>query len=407
MILYVINEIDTLRATRYALCEDARYTKYMIKGILLAFGEIFLKSDSVQKELKEKLRQNIVLLLRKEKINFKIYCFRERIFIQANQVNKIINILKNIFGIAWIAKSVFFEKTDLKDVNNFVLKNYQNWIKPNASFALKIKKDDSIKNSAEQIIRVIAKNISRKVNLDKPQKTIFIEARKYGWFLYFQKQKCLEGLPVGSQGKVLSLISGGIDSPVASYLMAKRGAENVWAHFHSFPLVSKASIEKVKKLAIVFAKYQPKLKIYFITFSEIQKNLKINIPAKYLVLFYRKTMLKIAQTIAIKEKCRALITGESLGQVSSQTLPNINITQNGLKIPVLRPLIGYNKEEIIKLAQKIQTFEITIQPQEDCCTLFIPKHQTAEGKIEDVKKIEKKLDYVKLMKYKWEIMNNK
>lgn len=361
------------------------------QGIILAFGEIFLKSSGVQKELKNKIRQNIIFFFKKEKINFQIYCFRERIFIKTKNSNKAIKILKNIFGIAWIAKTLFLENAEFEDVNNFVKKNYKNWIKNNQTFALQVKKDSEIRESRENIITKIAENIKRKVNLNKPNKKIFIEARKNNWFLYFKKQKCLEGLPVGSQGKILSLISGGIDSPISSYLIAKRGAENIWLHFHSFPLVSRASIEKIKELAKIFTNYQPKLKIYFIPFSEIQTKLKIKVPAKYLVLFYRKTMLRIAEIIAEKENCQALITGESLGQVSSQTLPNINITQDGLKIPVLRPLIGTNKEEIINLANQIKTFNISIKPQEDCCTLFAPKHQTASGRIENIQDIEKNL----------------
>ena len=361
------------------------------QGILLAFGEIFLKSPGVQQELKNKIKQNIILLLKKEGVIFQIYFLRERIFIETKNVNKALKILKNIFGIAWMSKTLFLENANLKNVNDFIKKNYKKWIKNNQTFALYVKKSSEIQESRENIINKIAENIKRKVNLSKPNKKIFIEARKNGWFLYFKKQKCLDGLPIGSQGKIISLISGGIDSPISSYLIAKRGAENIWLHFHSFPMVSKASIEKIKELAKIFTNYQPRLKIYFIPFSEIQTKLKIKIPSKYLVLFYRKIMLKIAEMIAKKEKCRALVTGESLGQVSSQTLLNINITQNSLKIPVLRPLIGMNKEEIIDLAQKINTYNISIKPQEDCCTLFVPKHQTAAGKIEHVNELEKNL----------------
>jgi len=198
-------------------------------------------------------------------------------------------------------------------------------------------------------------------------------------------------LPVGASGKVLSLISGGIDSPLAAFLIAKRGAENIWLHFHSFPLVSRASIEKVKELARVFLDYQPHLKIYFIPFQKAQIEIKTKAPSNYRILLYRRLMFKIAERIAEKENCQALVTGESLGQVSSQTLPNIKIIEEGVKIPVLRPLIGQDKEEIIKLAKKIGTFQISIKPQEDCCTLFVPRHQTAKGDLKRIKELEKKI----------------
>lgn len=367
------------------------------QGMILAWGEIFLKSAGVQKLLKKKLVNNLFHFLKKQGIDFKIYSGHERIFIETKDFKKVSSVLKKTFGLVWFAQAYFLEGASLPETVDFVNKNYQDWIKKEESFALRVKKGFLVKKRTEEIIKEIAKNIERKVNLDRPKREIFIEGRKQGWFLYFKKQKGPGGLPMGSQGKVLSLISGGIDSPAAAYLMAKRGAENTWLHFHSFPLVSEKSIEKVKETAEIFLNYQPKLKVYFIPFSEIQKKIKTSIPAKYRVLFYRRLMLEIAQKIAQKEDCQALITGESLGQVSSQTLPNLKITQEGIEMPILRPLIGLDKEEIIYLAKQIKTFEISIQPQEDCCTLFVPKGQTADGKIEMIKKLEKNLKLGRLV----------
>ncbi|MBL7150121.1 MAG: tRNA 4-thiouridine(8) synthase ThiI [Candidatus Pacebacteria bacterium] len=372
--------------------------KKIKKGLLLATGEIFLKSEGVQKALKRKLINNLSYFLKRENVDFKIHLFHQRTFIQVSNLRKTTNILKRTFGIAWFAEAFFIENTTLKEISCFVKTNYKDWIKPKETFALALRKSANIKESREEIIKIIAKNIERKVNLNKPKRKIFLEVKgEKTWFLYFRKQRGPNGLPIGSQEKVLSLVSGGIDSPVSSHLIAKRGAENVWLHFHSFPLVSNSSIEKIKELAKIFLNYQPRLKILFIPFADIQTKIKINTPAKYRVLLYRRIMLKIAQKLAKKENCQALVTGESLGQVSSQTLPNIQITQEVLKIPVLRPLIGMNKEEIILLAKKIGTFEVSIKPQEDCCTLFVPKHQTAAGKIEVVKKIEKTLNLNKLI----------
>ena len=381
----------------------------MKKGILIAFGEIFLKSAGVQEIFKGKLIGNISFFLKKNKINFKVFPQRERIFLETENLKKAKSVIKNVFGISWFAQSFFFEKESLKEVSEFVAKNYENWIKERESFAIRLKKGSEIKEKREKIIDEIAKNIKRKVDLEKPKREIFVEARKEGFYLYFKKEKGAGGLPVGASGKVLTLISGGIDSPVAAYLMAKRGAENVWLHFHSFPLVSQKSIEKVKKLAQVFLKFQPKLKVYFFPFSKIQAQIRIKSPPKYRVLLYRRAMVKIAQNLAKKENCYALVTGESLGQVSSQTLPNLEIIERAVSIPILRPLIGLDKEEIIDFSKKIGTYEISILPQEDCCTLFTPKHATAKGNLKEIEKIEKKLnlkEIIKNSKKEIEILNN-
>jgi thiamine biosynthesis protein ThiI len=370
----------------------------MKKGILIAFGEIFLKSKGVQEIFKGKLIGNISFFLKKNKIDFKVFPQRERIFLETENLKKAKSVIKNVFGISWFAKSLFFEKESLKEVSEFVAKNYKNWIKEGESFAIRLKKGSEIKEKREKIIDEIAKNIKRKVDLEKPKREIFVEARKEGFYLYFKKEKGAGGLPVGASGKVLTLISGGIDSPVAAYLMAKGGAENVWLHFHSFPLVSQKSIEKVKKLAQVFLKFQPKLKVYFFPFSKIQAQIRIKSPPKYRVLLYRRAMVKIAQSLAKKENAHALVTGESLGQVSSQTLPNLEIIEKAVSIPILRPLIGMNKEEIINLAKEIGSYEISILPQEDCCTLFTPKHATAKGNLKELLKIEKKLDLKEIIK---------
>jgi thiamine biosynthesis protein ThiI len=368
------------------------------EGLILALGEIFLKSEGVQEILKKRLVNNLSYFLKKQGVDFRIYPWHERIFIETRNFRKASAVLKEVFGVVWFAQTLFLEETSFEELNSFVKVNYQDWIKENESFALRVKKGPMVQKRTEEIINEIAKNIKRKVNLDRPKREIFIEGRKQGWLLYFKKQKGAGGLPVGSQGKVLTLISGGIDSPVAAYLLAKRGAENVWLHFHSFPLVSRSSIEKTRELAKIFLNYQPKLKVYFIPFSDIQKEIKIKIPAKYRVLFYRRIMLGIGQEIAQKENYQALVTGESLGQVSSQTLSNLPITQEKIKIPLFRPLIGMDKEEIIDLAKQIKTFGISIKPQEDCCTLFVPKGQTAAAKIEVVKELEKDLELSRLIR---------
>lgn len=383
-------------------------------GILIAFGELFLKSEGVRKLFQKKLIWNLRFFLKEEGINYKIHLFHDRIFIalpaevpsvregrrrETEKTQKTAKIIKRIFGISWFSEVLFFSKADLKNISNFVAKNYSKWIKKGETFALRVNLEKGVlKENKDEVIKKIAEKINRKVNLDKPKREIFIEIRKNIWFLYFKKTKGAGGLPVGASGKVLTLMSGGIDSPVAAYLITKRGAENIWLHFHSFPLVSNKSIEKTKELVKIFLKYQPKLKIYFIPFQKAQIEIKAKADAKYRILLYRRLMLRIAEQIAKKENCWALVTGESLGQVSSQTLPNIKIIEETIKIPVLRPLIGQDKEEIIQAAKKMGTFEISIKPQEDCCTLFVPAHATGQGDLEYIKKLEKKLDIKKIIK---------
>jgi len=369
----------------------------MKKGLVLAFGELFLKSPNVQKIFKKKLIENLKNFLKREHFNFHLYFSRERIFVETEQLKKAERIVAKVFGIAWFAPGFFFEKEGFKKIFDFILENYAFWIKEKETFALRLKRGEEIKEERTMIIDEIAKNIKRKVDLEKPNKEIFIEARKEGWYLYFKKKRGAGGLPVSSGGKVLTLISGGIDSPVASYLMAKRGAENIWLHFHSFPLVSNKSIEKVKKMANNFLQYQPELKVYFFPFGKIQMAIKAKVFPQKRILLYRRIMFKIGQEIAQKENCYALVTGESLGQVSSQTLPNLQIIEKAVFLPVLRPLISLDKEEIIKLAKKIGTYKISIQKQEDCCTLFVPKHATAQGNLKEIENIEKRLDLKKLI----------
>ncbi|MCD6236226.1 MAG: 7-cyano-7-deazaguanine synthase [Thaumarchaeota archaeon] len=191
--------------------------------------------------------------------------------------------------------------------------------------------------------------------------------------------------------KVISLISGGIDSPVSSYLMLRKGVEVVYLHFHSFPIVSKSSIYKVTQLVKILSNYQSPSTLYLAPIGEIQARLRTKVDPRYLVVMYRRIMLRIAEKIAEEEKADALVTGESLGQVSSQTLQNLLVIEEAASIPVLRPLIGFDKEEIVEIAKRIGTYEISIRPQEDCCTLFVPRRQVSAAKLDKVKKLEEDL----------------
>ena len=194
------------------------------------------------------------------------------------------------------------------------------------------------------------------------------------------------------------LLSGGIDSPVASWRMMKRGCEVIFVHFHGSPFLSRASAEKALDLAEILHQYQINRKVYLVPFGELQKQIVLSTKPENRVILYRRFMLRIAESISKKEYESSLITGESLGQVASQTLSNISTIQNAVEMPILRPLIGMDKEEIIKQAKEINTFETSIEPDQDCCTLFVPKHPAVRSKLFVIEKIESKLPIEKMMK---------
>jgi thiamine biosynthesis protein ThiI len=231
-----------------------------------------------------------------------------------------------------------------------------------------------------------------RVNLTRPELTVHIEILPHEAFFFFDKIPGPGGLPVGTGGKVVALLSGGIDSPVAVYRMMQRGCEVVSVHFHSYPFLSKASQEKVLELSEILSRYQPASFLYLVPFGEIQREIVLSVPASYRVVFYRRMMIRIAEVLARQNGALALVTGESLGQVASQTLENISIIQEAAELPILRPLIAMDKEEIITQARKIGTYETSIIPDQDCCQLFVPKHPVLRAERETVADAESRMD---------------
>jgi tRNA uracil 4-sulfurtransferase len=359
--------------------------------VLVRYGEIFLKSEPVRKIYEKILVRNIKSALKREGIEFTIRRERGRIFINGD-VEKIKEALKNVFGIVSFSPCYHLETCDIEKIKEFVRNNYENWIKQEQTFAIRAKRVGTHEYTRKDLEREIGKVVDRKVNLDNPDVTIFVEVRGNDTYIYTQLIKGLGGMPVGSSGKVLSLISGGIDSPVASFLSMKRGCKVSFIHFHSYPLVSNKSIEKSKEIVKILNKYQFRSVLYLVPFHEIQMKIKATIIPKYRIIFYRRFMLRIAEKIAKIENAKALVTGESLAQVSSQTLSNIATIEEVTKMPILRPLIGMDKEEIIQIAKKIGTYDISILPQEDCCTLFIPKHPATKSEAKTIKEIERKFN---------------
>ena len=231
-----------------------------------------------------------------------------------------------------------------------------------------------------------------KVDVHEPDALVWVNVRRKYAYIYEEKVMAYGGLPLGTNGKGLVLLSGGIDSPVATFLMAHRGMMIEAVHFHSYPYTSERAYEKVKDLAKLLTTYCGKIKTTSINLLPIQEQIVMNCPEEETTILVRRFMMKIAERVAKKSECQMLITGESLGQVASQTSDSIVVTDAAVSIPVMRPLIAMDKTQIIDIAREIGTFDISIQPFEDCCTVFLPKHPVTKPKLSKILESESKLD---------------
>ena len=232
------------------------------------------------------------------------------------------------------------------------------------------------------------------MDVHNPDATVKVEIRETAAYVYCaeNKVKGQGGMPIGTGSKATLLLSGGIDSPVAGHMISKRGVEIDAVNFFSFPYTSERAKEKVMELASILAQYTSKINLYIVPFTEIQLQIRDNCPEEHMTLVMRRFMMRIAEKIARKNKSKALITGESVGQVASQTLAALDVTNAVVDMPVLQPLIGMDKIEIMDRAREIGTFETSILPYEDCCTVFTPKHPTVNPKRENIEKSESVLD---------------
>jgi tRNA uracil 4-sulfurtransferase len=231
-----------------------------------------------------------------------------------------------------------------------------------------------------------------RVDLGNPEFTVFVEILPRDAFFGFNKIPGPGGLPVGASGRVVSLISGGIDSPVAAYRMLQRGCRLIFVHFHSAPYLDKTSQEKVRQLVAELTRRQFQSRLYLVPFGEIQRQIVAAVSRPLRVVLYRRMMLRIGEAVAKKENAKALVTGESLGQVASQTLENMAVIEQAATLPLLRPLVGMDKQEIIDQARRIGTFDISSIPDQDCCQLFVPKHPATKAKLREVEEAESRYD---------------
>jgi thiamine biosynthesis protein ThiI len=238
-----------------------------------------------------------------------------------------------------------------------------------------------------------------RVDLMNAEFTVTVEVLPRDAFFGFNKLPAAGGLPVGASGRVVALISGGFDSPVAVYRMMQRGCRVIFVHFHSAPYQDKTSQEKVRELVSLLTRHQFQSRLYMVPFGEIQRQIVTAVARPLRVVLYRRMMLRIAEAIARKEKAKALVTGESLGQVASQTLDNMVVIQQAAILPILRPLVGMDKQEIVDQSRRIGTFDISSVPDQDCCQLFVPKHPATKARFDEVAADESKLDVNELLRY--------
>lgn len=369
----------------------------MEKVILVRYGEIALKGLNKSYFI-DLLIRNIKAAL-KDLRGVKLEKIQGRFILRLapEEYEKAAVALQKVFGIVSISKAYVIEN-DFEEIKKLALELMgEEVITDKTSFKVRSKRADKafpiqsmdLNNKMGGYLLANNKNLS--VDVKEPQVMLHIEVREKT-YMYTDIISCPGGLPVGCSGKGVLMLSGGIDSPVAGYMMAKRGVEIIGVHFHSYPYTSDRAREKVLDLARIMSSYTGPMKLYVISFTDIQQEQLLKCNEKYTTLLMRRGMMKIAQKIAYMEGAMSLISGESLGQVASQTMESINATNNAVELPVFRPLIGMDKNEIIEIAQKIDTFETSILPFEDCCTVFVPKHPETRPKLEKVLEEEAKVD---------------
>lgn len=367
--------------------------------ILIKNGELALKGlnrstfeDILIKNIRRRLKPLGDFEYRKEQSTVSVVPVDDSV--DMDEVNERI---ARVFGIACYSRALQVEK-NMEEILKYAPEYLAEQLKNAKTFKVEGKRSDkkfpltSPQMSAEVGGAVLEKFPHLKVDVKNPDVLITIEIRDKYAFIRGNQTKGAGGMPTGTAGKSAILISGGIDSPVAAYMMAKRGLTLTAIHFASPPYTSPQSEEKVHELLRQVSKFSGNITLFTVGFTEIQEQIRDNCPEDLFTLVMRRFMMRIAEKIAEKEDCKALITGESLGQVASQTLPALACTDAVVSMPVFRPLIGLDKDEIIAVSRKINTFDISIQPFEDCCTVFTPKHPKTKPQISILENAERALD---------------
>ena len=367
--------------------------------ILCKLGEIVLKGLN-RHSFEMKLMSNIRRRTQRYG-KFKIYSRQSTIYVEPVEetcdLNAAYDACKKVFGIIAIARAVPCAKE--KEAIFATAKEYLGpALLAAKSFKVESKRSDkSFPMGSIQLSQWVGGALHDafphlKVDVHHPELTVFVEVREDAAYVHGPAEAAAGGLPLGMGGHAVSLLSGGIDSPVSSYMIAKRGVQLEMIHFASPPYTSELAREKVLKLAQELTPWCGRLAVFIIPFTEIQEEIRRKCPEDHFTLIMRRFMMRLANQLALELRCRALVTGENLGQVASQTMQALAVSEDVTTMPVLRPLIGLDKEEIVKIARKIGTFDTSILPYEDCCTVFTPRHPKTKPNLEEVREYEAALD---------------
>lgn len=366
---------------------------------LMKLGEIVLKGAN-KRQFENKLRQNVRRRL-KSYGNFDVYIMQSTLYVEpmdeTADVEGAWEACRCIFGVVSICRCRPCEK-NMDSIFNAIEEYLGDDLEFAHSFKVESRRSDkafpmtSIAISQEIGGRLAEAHPNCRVDVHKPEYTVYVEIRDLAAYVHGPAMPGAGGLPTGVGGRAMCLLSGGIDSPVAAYMIAKRGVEIESVHFFSYPYTSQLAKDKVIELARLVTKYSGRMTVNIVSFTEIQEAIRDNCPEEYFTLIMRRFMMEISQRIAKHDGCGALITGENLGQVASQTMEAMTVTGAVVDIPVFMPLIGMDKEEIVTISRKIGTFDTSVLPYEDCCTVFTPKHPKTKPTIGQLLHAEAKLD---------------
>ena len=377
----------------------------MTEMILLKLGELVLKGAN-RHTFEDKLKSNIARRLRPLG-KFRVYTRQSTTYVEplsdTCDMDAAYEAMKHVFGVVGISRAKACEKT-----REAMLETARSYLgdKLSAAHTFKVESkraDKSFPMTSIALSQLVGGELddlypNLQVDVHQPELTVHLEVRDYAAFVHADPEPGAGGLPVGTSGRALSLLSGGIDSPVASWMMAKRGVALEMVHFYSYPYTSPEAREKVLELAKLLTPWCGRLTVHVVPFTHIQEELRRSCPEDYFTLLMRRFMMRIAEGVARRTGCRAVVTGESLGQVASQTMDAMAVTGAVTALPIFRPLVGMDKEEAVRIARKIGTFETSILPYEDCCTVFTPRHPRTRPRLEDVEAIEEPLDMEGLVK---------
>ncbi len=371
----------------------------MNRLIIIKYGELTTKKGNIKFFIKI-LKKNIEREL--SDLDFTIEYDNGRMFIFSEDLETIEDRLKYIFGIHEIIKGYEYDSIDIEDIKENLRKLVEN-IEIDTFKVCTKRSYKGYPMTSMEISKVlggvILKNVpSSKVDVHEPKLVIDVEVRLNKSYIYFESTPGLHGYPVGVQGKGMLMLSGGIDSPVAGFLAMKRGVRIEGIYFESPPHTSEAAKEKVKNLTKILSNYSGYVKLHVINFTEIQEAIYKNIPHEYLITIMRRMMYRITERIAHKNNAKIIVNGESIGQVASQTLTSMAAINEVVKIPVVRPVACLDKLEIIEISKKIGTYETSILPYEDCCTIFVPDHPVINPELNKCQEYESLIDFENLIK---------